>query len=613
MFRAIGLMLIPLIALVSLACYWMVTNVIVMSDLENDKVMVNKGQAVGNIAYALQLERASVVYALEERNMSLLAEQYAFTNRAIRESASFPTICCQDHELFIRQLEEHRSQINVNASHRTHDEVGYYSGFTNCFLKVLMGLAKDMNHGSVWQDYVTYKMLLKAQESVGVLLSIGITFFENGNLTLEDYNLLRDEDVTAHEYIEIAILFSPYAEEMYTEFNVTNAEACQNLKEYRAAWTVNHYPNASAEKGRKFHKSVMEYFNLIARINRALSKKVLTKVDVEITTSINMMVVACMVFICVLIMTPILVKLMHTLTMSIQNYAIEASHKSHQLNIEKQRSDSLLYQMLPKSVAQQLKMHKTVNAEYYEMVTLFFSDIVGFTRLSAASTPLQVVVLLNKLYQVFDDILDHYDVYKVETIGDAYMVVSGLPNRNGNNHCAEISLMAIELLRTTVDFTIPHMPHRTIQLRIGCHCGSAVAGVVGNKMPRYCLFGDTVNTASRMESHGEPNKIHISDAMNNLLMKITGFITEKRGVVEIKGKGYMETYWLHATERPLRTLASNGIILPDVTKNHHHNTNRQKSSSKVIYSVPTVISEHSAWNEEEHQQPLEADHTTPLS
>ncbi|KAH9510260.1 Receptor-type guanylate cyclase gcy-7 [Bulinus truncatus] len=288
---------------------------------------------------------------------------------------------------------------------------------------------------------------------------------------------------------------------------------------------------------------------------------------------------------------------MHTLTMSIQNYAIEASHKSQQLNIEKQRSDSLLYQMLPKSVAQQLKMHKTVNAEFYEQVTLFFSDIVGFTKISAASTPLQVVVLLNQLYQVFDDILDHYDVYKVETIGDAYMVVSGLPNRNGSNHCAEISLMAIELLKTTRDFAIPHMPSRTIELRIGCHSGSAVAGVVGNKMPRYCLFGDTVNTASRMESHGSPNRIHISVDMNNLLMKMKGFTTERRGLIEIKGKGEMETYWLTGTDRPLRTLASSGIILPDVTKNHHHHNSSSKPKHPHRTSCTGSAPAHKAWDD----------------
>ncbi|XP_068673854.1 atrial natriuretic peptide receptor 2-like isoform X2 [Montipora foliosa] len=212
---------------------------------------------------------------------------------------------------------------------------------------------------------------------------------------------------------------------------------------------------------------------------------------------------------------------------------------------EKKRTDELLHSMMPKSVADQLKRGRPVEAESFDEVTLFFSDIVGFTALSSESTPLQIVTLLNDLYTAFDAIIQGYDVYKVETIGDAYMVVSGLPIRNGHQHAAEVADMALHLLQSVQRFNIRHKPNDKLKLRIGIHSGPVCAGVVGLKMPRYCLFGDTVNTASRMESNGEALKIHISGATKDYLDKIGGYHMQERGSIDIKGKGAFVTYWLH--------------------------------------------------------------------
>ncbi|XP_056331781.1 atrial natriuretic peptide receptor 1 [Danio aesculapii] len=211
---------------------------------------------------------------------------------------------------------------------------------------------------------------------------------------------------------------------------------------------------------------------------------------------------------------------------------------------EKRKAEALLYQILPHSVAEQLKRGETVQAEAFDSVTIYFSDIVGFTSLSAESTPLQVVTLLNDLYTCFDAIIDNFDVYKVETIGDAYMVVSGLPVRNGKLHGREIARMSLALLEAVKTFKIRHRPDEQLKLRIGIHSGPVCAGVVGLKMPRYCLFGDTVNTSSRMESNGEPLKIHVSSATRAVLQEFNCFQLELRGDVEMKGKGKMRTYWL---------------------------------------------------------------------
>ncbi|NXW62454.1 ANPRA protein, partial [Eurystomus gularis] len=220
------------------------------------------------------------------------------------------------------------------------------------------------------------------------------------------------------------------------------------------------------------------------------------------------------------------------------------SERTQDLMHEKQKTDRLLYSMLPKQVADDLRQGKPAQAQSYLSATIFFSDIVGFTQLSSSSTPYQVVDLLNKLYTTFDEIIDNYDVYKVETIGDAYMVVSGVPKENGILHAGEIASMALDLLDVCKTFKIPHKPSTLLKIRAGIHSGAVVAGVVGTKMPRYCLFGDTVNTASRMESTSEALKIQCSSSAYQLLEQIGEYVLVCRGNLQVKGKGDMVTYWL---------------------------------------------------------------------
>uniref|UniRef100_A0A8C7WI62 Guanylate cyclase n=1 Tax=Oncorhynchus mykiss TaxID=8022 RepID=A0A8C7WI62_ONCMY len=219
--------------------------------------------------------------------------------------------------------------------------------------------------------------------------------------------------------------------------------------------------------------------------------------------------------------------------------------RTEELEIEKLKTEKLLTQMLPPSVADVLKVGGTVEPEHFENVTLYFSDIVGFTTISANSEPIEVVDLLNDLYTLFDAIIGNHDVYKVETIGDAYMVASGLPVPNGNRHAAEISSMALDILSAVGTFKMRHMPDVPVRIRIGLHSGPCVAGVVGLTMPRYCLFGDTVNTASRMESTGMPSRIHLSHSTAKILVDLReGYQVQLRGKTELKGKGMEETYWL---------------------------------------------------------------------
>ncbi|KAK5894112.1 hypothetical protein CesoFtcFv8_010835 [Champsocephalus esox] len=256
-----------------------------------------------------------------------------------------------------------------------------------------------------------------------------------------------------------------------------------------------------------------------------------------LSMKVCLLAIACLIY-------PVVLFSFKQMTEWIQNYAQSLKERTEDLKRQRQRAEDLLHQMLPKSVAKQLRQNKHVEAESYEKVTIFFSDIVGFTSISASCAPLQVVEMLNNLYMCFDTRIDSYNVYKVETIGDAYMVVSGLPERNGDRHADEIAKMALDLVAAVRQVSIPHMPNERLQLRAGIHTGPCVAGIVGYKMPRYCLFGDTVNTASRMESTSLPQKIHASSETYLALIKDNAYELQLRGEIEVKGKGKMNTYWL---------------------------------------------------------------------
>ncbi|XP_036889837.1 heat-stable enterotoxin receptor [Sturnira hondurensis] len=240
---------------------------------------------------------------------------------------------------------------------------------------------------------------------------------------------------------------------------------------------------------------------------------------------------------------------MDTLIRRLQLYSRNLEHlveeRTQLYKAERDRADRLNFMLLPRLVVKSLKEKGVVEPELYEEVTIYFSDIVGFTTICKYSTPMEVVDMLNDIYKSFDHILDHHDVYKVETIGDAYMVASGLPKRNGNRHAVDIAKMALDILSFMGTFELEHLPGLPIWIRIGVHSGPCAAGVVGIKMPRYCLFGDTVNTASRMESTGLPLRIHVSSSTIAILKRTEcQFLYEVRGETYLKGRGAETTYWL---------------------------------------------------------------------
>jgi class 3 adenylate cyclase/Tfp pilus assembly protein PilF len=214
------------------------------------------------------------------------------------------------------------------------------------------------------------------------------------------------------------------------------------------------------------------------------------------------------------------------------------------LEHEQATSDRLLLNVLPESIAERMKAGETTIADHFESVTVLFADLVGFTSLASRMNPVQVVEILDSLFSTFDALAQLHGVEKIKTIGDAYLAVCGVP-RAVENHTENIAAFALDMCSAVSDFGRQlQTTGEAVQLevRIGIHVGEVVAGVIGKKKFSYDLWGDTVNTASRMESHGDGGKIHVSE---EVFLKLNDkFTFEERGEIEVKGKGVMRTWFL---------------------------------------------------------------------
>jgi len=223
------------------------------------------------------------------------------------------------------------------------------------------------------------------------------------------------------------------------------------------------------------------------------------------------------------------------------------------LREEQGRSEDLLRNILPVEIAAQLKLDRRTIAERYEQASVLFADIADFTPLSSSLAPEELVEMLNKIFSHFDDLADHFGLEKIKTIGDCYMVASGVPKRRAD-HAQVMARMALEIQRYMEDFEFKGKP---IRLRIGINSGPLVAGVIGKKKFIYDLWGDAVNTASRMESHGQAGTIQITQDTFDLIKDT--FDCTPQGQVNVKGKGSMDVFRLTG-ETALRVTGTTGLV-----------------------------------------------------
>ncbi|KAI9565481.1 hypothetical protein GHT06_009273 [Daphnia sinensis] len=579
--QLLQMLLLPFIPILALV----VQNVLTMKDAISAQReatviehQIDLTVEVGKLLTALQHERSEIAhYIFTKGNRSSLSHRFAITDEALRNvSAIFAFKADSWNSIFgskanfmehlsllgcapyIRYGGYSRHFINfvsrnfisvsickesaVKAKRRTQPftrSIGEYNIANDLILDQLSTRIRQTSTTGAWRLLIAFKFVIRSIENFSIAIVYGLYYFGKGHLSLENYARFIRYDSLAQDYLNATQQFSTTSVNTYQNF-VDDFPYYDNLTARRLEIYSNLQREPDTEVATTYYDYMSLYIDSLRLHQDKLRDEILASVEEDLEEAGTLQTITICILTLVLFISPFIIFLVRNATQTIQTFASGLVSKTTELKRERKRCDRLLCQMLPKAVVRQLKQRRQVPAESFDSVTIYFSDIVGFTAISASSTPLEIIAFLNALYKMFDSKLERYDVYKVETIGDAYMVVSGLPHRNGLKHVGEIATMSLDLIAGVKSFRIPHRPNQPVSIRIGFNTGPCVAGVVGTKMPRYCLFGDTINTASRMESTGEAMKIHISANAKEALDAIGGYHTELRGM--------MDTYWLIGKE-----------------------------------------------------------------
>ncbi|XP_053640930.1 uncharacterized protein [Cherax quadricarinatus] len=503
---------IPIVALITQNCIAMSNALRNQAAVSSVAVQVQHAVDIGLLLRALQLERTELCYYVLSNASSTfrmnITNVYQHTNGTIEGVQRWPSFhrnmqrsrIFQSRVRFQIRLQDFRDSINPLETHVT-KVVSWYNEANFILLSVLMSTINTADASSIWQTLVAYQNVMQCEEQFGISLVYGAAYYLVGGLDSKSYLTWVESTALAGYWLNQALALSPKIERRLRKRGFLTHLA-KRITE-RDDIIGNKKRNGSVEAADIFMQESAAFLTSIRDVEASLVVDIRDAINGELEVADRQYTLALVVLLLVLLISPVIIVLARKATSLIHVYSYDLLLKSAEVKKEKRKSDNLLYQLLPRTVAHYLKQSKQVPAEYFESVTIYLSDIVGFTHISSESSPLQVVTLLNTLYKQFDSSIEKYDVYKMETIGDAYMVVSGLPNRNGERHASEIAEMALTLLEMVSHFELIHKKGEMLRVRIGIHSGTCVAGVVGTKMPRYCIFGKTITTAHFMESSGE--------------------------------------------------------------------------------------------------------------
>jgi len=340
----------------------------------------------------------------------------------------------------------------------------------------------------------------------------------------------------------------------------------EGLDEEWSEWTTDSYKEyiSLSEGSYKFMVRSRNGYGQISNVS---------EFSFEVTPPYYRSVIAYILYVLCSIVLVLIILVWRNIVHSREKYTLEklVESRTNELVLQKEQTERLVKKLLPQNTVDELQQTGNATSKKYEMVTVLFSDIQGFTKIAAETNPEELIKYLNELFVSFDNIISKYNIEKIKTIGDAYMCAGGMPNQDATNP-VEVVLAGMEMQRALDELNKNH--DLKMKMRVGIHTGPVVAGVVGAQKIEYDIWGDTVNIASRMESHGEVGRVNVSEETYRHVKEF--FKCEARGVMNVKNKGEMEMYFVNGI---LDDLSENG---DGITPNHLFNVRKQSLNFSLI-------------------------------
>ncbi|XP_063695275.1 uncharacterized protein LOC134826715 [Bolinopsis microptera] len=581
--------IIPILAVISYSCYHIYQGHISHRQSRANHNLVGSSQQFSKAVEGLNAEMLwtmMYIYGNLDYPVVVVSDLRIKSNESLAEISSWPKTLETNYATktqFVHDLEQLRGQIDAQQLRAEEAFKAYH-----VMIKIIYeGVIQSLQGGSfslVWNTLVTYETIIFSRYQLFLIESVGVMYFMNGTISLDIHSLFIGA-LKLHDYsLQFSQIYGgdTIRSKIYQSLIKYSGDLRTLLKQIRG--------NAHVEQS---HKIALFWINIgmsydehiksiqdsvAASVNEKMASMIKKAILYQYATEV-VLIILCLIL---SVFAVIDIRKIKQIYLYLKSQSERTKVTMRVLKIQKDKSEALLFRMLPYSVVRELRKCRETSNLYvgsYQSATVLFADLADFQRLAARDmSPFAYVRFLETFYSRISEVLESHNVNEIETAAGECLVVSGLPDRIPK-HCSEIALTALGL-RSVMCRGLQlgvHGDFVCFRLIQGIATGPAAAGIIGVKLPRFCVFGDTVNTAARMKSTAIGMRIQITDVCSEVLEE--EFIVSKRGVIFVKGKGEMETHWLIGVRNSNEDLTNYNSSNSNSGSKMASNANRKKRNS----------------------------------